>query len=131
MRRTKALLIGINYHQPNPSFNSWGYLSGPHRDVRRMLEFLSLTPWTYDEIRTLTDEADPTKVYRNNIIENLEWLVEGSSPGDSLLLHYSGHGYQRPTRSPTEDDGFDETIVPADCPYPPSRPGSDEDCPVG
>ncbi|KAG8809146.1 Ca(2+)-dependent cysteine protease, partial [Serendipita sp. 401] len=89
------------------------------------------TPWTYDEIRTLTDEADPTKVYRNNIIENLEWLVEGSSPGDSLLLHYSGHGYQRPTRSPTEDDGFDETIVPADCPYPPSRPGSDEDCPVG
>ncbi|KAG8770911.1 Ca(2+)-dependent cysteine protease [Serendipita sp. 397] len=96
-----------------------------------MWKFLSQAEWTYDQVIMLTDETDATKVYRDNIIAHLEWLVKDCQPGDLLLLHYSGHGYQRPTRSPTEDDGFDETIVPADCPYPPPRPGSDEDCPVG
>ena len=27
-----------------------------------------------------------------NIIAAIMWLVEGASPGDSLFLHYSGHG---------------------------------------
>ncbi|KAG8772996.1 Ca(2+)-dependent cysteine protease, partial [Serendipita sp. 398] len=109
MRRTKALLIGINYKPTsNSSFLSWDQLSGSHRDVKNMWKFLSQAEWTYDEVIMLTDETDATKVYRDNIIAHLEWLVKDCQPGDLLLLHYSGHGYQRPTRSPTEDDGFDE-----------------------
>lgn len=46
------------------------------------------------EIRILTDDPSFTDgaPTRHNIIESMRWLVYGAQPGDSLLLHYSGHG---------------------------------------
>lgn len=35
-------------------------------------------------------------------------------PGDSLLLHFSGHGSQRRDTDGDEEDGMDETICPMD-----------------
>jgi len=32
---------------------------------------------------------DPTK---KNILSALKWLVKDAAPGDSLFMHFSGHG---------------------------------------
>jgi metacaspase-1 len=42
------------------------------------------------------------------------WLVQGCLAGDSLVLHYSGHGGQQKDENGDEVDGFDETILPLD-----------------
>lgn len=51
---------------------------------------------------------------RQNMIRWLKWLVQGAMPGDSLFLHFSGHGGQEEDLSGDEEDGFDETICPSD-----------------
>ncbi|CCA70201.1 hypothetical protein PIIN_04140 [Serendipita indica DSM 11827] len=109
---------------------SWVALDGPWRDIESIESYLRKN-CPYREVRKLSDEMEPGQVSRENIITQLKWLVEGAQEGDRLLLHYSGHGYQRPTRSSTEDDFFDETIVPEDCPYPDALDGKvKEECPV-
>ncbi len=39
------------------------------------------------------------------MIAGMKWLVAGAQPGDSLFMHYSGHGGQ------TEDESGDEEDV--------------------
>ncbi|ORZ39357.1 caspase domain-domain-containing protein [Catenaria anguillulae PL171] len=90
----KALLIGINY------VGQRGELRGCHADVNNVKKFLmecygfQETPQT---MVTLTDEPhlrnhqylSPT---RKNILAAMNWLVQGAKPGDSLFVHFSGHG---------------------------------------
>jgi metacaspase-1 len=40
--------------------------------------------------------------------------VAGAQPGDSLFLHYSGHGGQKRDLDGDEEDGMDETLCPCD-----------------
>jgi hypothetical protein len=54
-------------------------------------------------------EADATT---DGIIAALNWLVEGTKPGDVIVFHYSGHGSQLP--SSNEADGYEEIICPVD-----------------
>jgi len=51
---------------------------------------------------------------RRNIIEAMQWLVQGANPNDSLFFHYSGHGGQAADTNGDEEDGTDETIYPVD-----------------
>lgn len=53
---------------------------------------------------------------RDNILAQIAWLVADTKEGDFLIFHYSGHGHQLRTRSPTESDGLDEAIVAMDEP---------------
>ena len=70
-----------------------------------------------DNIRVLTDDPDnspdcmPT---RANIINGFKWLREGCNEGDSLILHYSGHGGSIKDTDGDEEDGMDETLIPVD-----------------
>jgi len=57
-----------------------------------------------------TDHA-PTK---KNILAGFKWLVRNVQPGDSLLLHYSGHGGKVKNTDGTEASGYDQTIIPLD-----------------
>merc|ERR1712129_317916 len=70
-------------------------------------------------IRFLADDqrCPNLRPTRKNIIEGMQWLVEGAQPNDSLFFHYSGHGGQtadRPDLAGDEVDGSDETIFPVD-----------------
>eukprot|EP00672_Neobodo_designis_P013882 CAMPEP_0174856780 /NCGR_PEP_ID=MMETSP1114-20130205/36215_1 /TAXON_ID=312471 /ORGANISM="Neobodo designis, Strain CCAP 1951/1" /LENGTH=370 /DNA_ID=CAMNT_0016091585 /DNA_START=54 /DNA_END=1166 /DNA_ORIENTATION=- len=110
--RTRAVLIGINY------YGQKGELSGCVNDVRQMKNFLVSQGFrdTPDCMQILTDDkslqnAAPTA---GNIIAALQWLVKDAQPGDSLFLHYSGHGGQLPDDNGDEEDGYDETLVPVD-----------------
>jgi hypothetical protein len=86
--RTRALLIGINYT------NSDSPLDGAWNDVDKAKKFAVASGYKEDvsSMRVLRDngsDVSPTKV---NIKKALKWLVNGASKGDSLFLHFSGHG---------------------------------------
>jgi hypothetical protein len=103
----KALLVGINRY-PDPG----NELKGCVNDVRQMAETLkSRYGFPGDgDMRILTDARATTRA----ILDGLAWLTAGTSPGDSLVFHYSGHGSQVP------DLHFDETTDRLDeilCPY--------------
>jgi hypothetical protein len=110
--RTRAVLIGINY------FGQKGELAGCVNDVRMMKNFVVQSGFSDrpEHMQILTDDptfhtALPTA---ENIIKALQWLVRDAQPGDSLFLHYSGHGGQLPDDDGDEADGYDETLIPVD-----------------
>ena len=118
MGRCKAVFIGINY--PGTSAE----LSGCINDVVTMQNIVRAHKMPLDggNCRVLVDDAraykgsvavhdKPTK---RNIMEALRWLADGARPGDTLFLHYSGHGTQMRDQDGDEADGYDEAIVPAD-----------------
>jgi len=103
----KALLVGINRY-PDPRNG----LKGCVNDVRQMADTLkSRYGFPGDgNMRILTDARATTKA----ILDGLAWLTAGTSPGDSLVFHYSGHGSQVPDRNGDETtDRLDEIL----CPY--------------
>ncbi|QDZ18747.1 type I metacaspase [Chloropicon primus] len=69
-----------------------------------------------DQILMLNeDQRNPYQVpTHDNILRAIEWLVSGSSPGDSLVFMYSGHGDQVRDNTGEELDGMCETILPLD-----------------
>ncbi|OQR87666.1 metacaspase Pca1 [Achlya hypogyna] len=106
----KALFIGINY------FNSSAELRGCIKDVDNLSHFVQEKyGFPASSMRKLTDDGAgyglPT---RSNILENMRWLVQDAKAGDSLFLHYSGHGSQQDDKDGDEADGKDETICPVD-----------------
>lgn len=115
--KTRALLIGINYHGTKSQLN------GCINDVNNVYRFLtSKAGYDAREIRVLTDdkyvktELRPT---RANIMAGIRWLLEatkGEDAGSSvkLFLHYSGHGSWVRDTSGDELDRRDETICPVD-----------------
>jgi metacaspase-1 len=61
------------------------------------------------------EDKDPARVpARANLMRALRWLVDGTSAGDSLVFHFSGHGVQRLDRDGDEADGYDEALCPVD-----------------
>ena len=79
------------------------------------MERLLRDTFGFEDITILTDDTK-RKPTRANMISELHSLVEGAAAGDSLFLHYSGHGaYSKDTRPDTDEaDGQDETLVPLD-----------------
>ena len=106
--KNKALLVGINKY-PNPN----NELKGCVNDILDIEHFITETNKVYSKqnIKKLTDKQATKK----EIVTQIKWLVEGAQSGDQLLFHYSGHGAQTPTLSPSlEEDGLDEIICPYD-----------------
>ena len=108
--KRKALLIGINY------FGTQSELRGCINDVRNIKAFLE-QQYKLDEVMVLTDDqtGDPSKMpTRANILNGFRWLNQGAKSGDSLIMHYSGHGGSVRDKDGDEEDGNDETLCPVD-----------------
>lgn len=113
MGRRKSLLIGINY------FGTSHQLKGCINDVQNVRTYLIQArgfPSDPASMLILTDDQQ-NPLYKptgHNMMEAFRWLVSGNQPGDSVFLHYSGHGGQ--VRDPDGDraSGFDDTICPLD-----------------
>ena len=103
----RALLIGID-HYPAPIPE----LGGAAKDVGRMRQVaIDELGFRSEDIQTLTN----AQATRQNILASLQhWLVDGSRPGDLVLLQFSGHGHQIPAQYDDEEGGMAETIVPVD-----------------
>ena len=108
-KRTKALFIGINY--PGSKFA----LSGCINDALAMRTHVT-DVWGFDRsnMKFLADDGKSTKPTRANIIAAMRWLVDGVRPGDSLFLHYSGHGSRTKDLNGDEESGYDSTMCPCD-----------------
>ncbi len=103
---SRALLIGVGaYKYISP-------LTGPANDVVKMKRLLQQElGYQPHQMMTLTDG----KATRQRILAALQaFLVEGTRPGDRVLIYYSGHGSQVRDTSGDEADGRDETLVPVD-----------------
>jgi uncharacterized caspase-like protein len=114
----KALLVGLNRY-PDP-VNS---LRGCLNDVEQIRGLLGSRLRLADRsMVTLTDSEATTRA----IVRQLHWLVDGASPGDVLIFHYSGHGSQVEDRHGDElDDNLDEIICPYDLDW--DDPFTDDD----
>ena len=105
-KRTKALLIGINYVGTSSA------LSGCINDVKNHEAILRKNSVT--NIRILTDNTG-MKPTRKNILDSIDWLVKDSENFDKIYFQYSGHGSnKRDNRNGDEADGRDECLCPLD-----------------
>lgn len=105
-RRQRALLVGINNY-PNQAM----HLDGCLNDVYLVSRMLQESGYDASDIRLLVDE----RATRAQIMDRLQWLVEGARDGDERLFFYSGHGAQIPAYgASSEPDHLDETLVPFD-----------------
>lgn len=100
----RALMIGINYVR-----SPQNRLSGCANDVLRVSAFLGPKV----EKRTLSDDiAGAIWPSRKNIIDALAWLVRDLREGDTVYVHYSGHGGLTVDVSGDEETGRDSCIYP-------------------
>ena len=109
IKTKRALLIGINY------FGQEGELYGCHNDIDNLASHLLSCGFSYfvslkDSKEGITD-VTPT---RANITKYLKKLIKKTGPGDTLYIHYSGHGSYVRDLSGDEVDLRDECICPYD-----------------
>lgn len=98
--RRRALTIGIDAYATQP-------LSGCVADARST--GVALAQMGFD-VQSLFDES----ATRHGIEEAVDRLLVSSKPGDTIVIHYAGHGTQLPDLNQDEGDGFDEAWVPYD-----------------
>ncbi|KAK9817527.1 hypothetical protein WJX74_008370 [Apatococcus lobatus] len=108
----KSLLIGINYTGSQSQLN--GCINDVH-NVQRWLTSVGFPPDPNSMLVLTDDQQDPRlRPTRENMINAFRWLVGGTQPGDSLFLHYSGHGGTVKDVSNDEASGHDSTLIPVD-----------------
>jgi hypothetical protein len=104
----KALLFGLNYvGTPNA-------LNGCINDVLNIQQFLiDKCGYASQDVQLMTD-LTAQKPTRANIQMGLQTLVENAQAGDTLVVHYSGHGARIRDRNRDDSDDVDEVLVPLD-----------------
>ena len=98
----KALILGINDYK---SVNS---LNGCINDVHTMRSLLiDVFKFPEKNVKTLTND----QVVKSDVLEQLDWLFQGTKAGDRVVLHFSGHGSYVDDKDGDEPDGRDELIA--------------------
>jgi hypothetical protein len=110
-----ALLIGINY------FNTPNELAGCLDDIIDVKAFLLTRGFAEQNMVVMMDSPSTDKPVdasfptRENIISAMKLAAKRTVAGDTLYIHYSGHGSTETDRNGDEKDGNDECICPVDC----------------
>jgi len=107
--KKKAVVIGINDYAPAGAGGP--DLNGCVNDARDVANTLVVCGFAPADIRILTNH----NAKKTNIFTYLNWLLDDSASGDSLVFFYSGHGTRVANiGADLEIDGLDEAIVPHD-----------------
>ena len=109
--KLRALIIGIsNYRETN----SWPALPGCQKDVETVQQFLTGPQVALDaaHLRVLAEK----EATRAGIEGAFQQLVSQAQPGETVYIHYSGHGGLVESETLNEPDGLDECLVPIDAP---------------
>jgi metacaspase-1 len=102
----RAVLIGINRYQVPGSD-----LRGCVNDVKNLEQALTTYyGFSAQDITSLTDLQATKKAMQ----AAMKKLITGGKKGDTLLLHYSGHGANVPDDNGDEADHRDEILCPTD-----------------
>jgi len=107
----RAVMIGINYVGDSP-----GELAGCWNDVLNMKKYImDVHGFQEENITVLLDDGEHTEPTYENIINAYKTIVSEAEEGDSIFLHYSGHGTKlRDDDHGEEADGYDEALCPRD-----------------
>ncbi len=100
----RALLIGIG------AYAAQQRLDGPPNDLATMQALATgKMGFAAGNVLVLSD----TEATRSGVLSAFRsWLVDGTAPGDKVLVYFSGHGTQIADRNGDEiDDGMDEALV--------------------
>lgn len=99
----RALIIGIGKYK-----DSRHDLQGIELDMDMMLDVALLMGFKKHQIKRLENEnatdANVRQVFR-------EWIINGTSRDDRVLIYYSGHGSHIPDLNNDEADNRDEVLV--------------------
>lgn len=109
--RRLALLVGIGkYYQQFAA--PWGTLHVQQEISDYAQVLVQDYGFARDDVRILLDEAASKDGIRNA----LRALIDQSAPGDTVVIHFSGHGQRLPddAADPDEPDGLDESLVTYD-----------------
>lgn len=118
----KALVIGIDTYSPPIGSKqaksttrppeAWNDLSGCKNDAEAMKEILvSKFGFATTDVKELYN----TKATRAAILSSLNDLLKSTPENGIAVVYYAGHGSQiRNSMAQNDDDGYNETIVPAD-----------------
>lgn len=99
----RALVIGIGtYEDPE-----WIRIGGD-RDVKMVVEMLKLN--SFHDIVTLEQE----EATQSAIVVEFKALAERCADGDTVYIHFSGHGQRMTDVDGDEEDGWDESWIPYD-----------------
>jgi hypothetical protein len=133
-RNLYALLIGVDYYQPNllPDGGRYPSLAGCVRDISHVETFLKERLELTDEqvIKlTSTDNKDgplePKQRWPTyeNMVDAFQEITRRAKAGDQVYIHYSGHGGRTITAFPEikGDKALDESLVPLDIGSPGAR----------
>ncbi len=114
--RVRCLLIGNNY------VGTSSELLGCYNDVKAIREFVSSQCEKHQK-QALFFVLGDDKIERApdgvgsgaNILKGIAWLLSGAVAGDTLLVHYSGHGVALPALTDSSETfGTDSAWVPVD-----------------
>eukprot|EP01024_Parvocaulis_polyphysoides_P006747 TRINITY_DN11917_c0_g1_i1.p1 TRINITY_DN11917_c0_g1~~TRINITY_DN11917_c0_g1_i1.p1 ORF type:complete len:540 (-),score=66.48 TRINITY_DN11917_c0_g1_i1:305-1924(-) len=108
--RKRALLVGCVYP------GSKAELRGCANDVQAEKEMLQkVFKFTDNEMQIMLD-TDPTteRPTGANLRRRFSQLTRWAGPGDTVYIHFSGHGVQIPCQYDEEEDDLDEALVPSD-----------------
>lgn len=98
----RALIVGVSSY---PAGSGWCHLASDN-DVM----ILRKAFFDFKDIQCLIDEnATKYKIGRA-----FDRLVGETQPGDTVIVHFSGHGQQMKTSNMEERDGLDEAFIPYD-----------------
>jgi Caspase domain len=125
--RLHALLIAADCYLPNrlPE-GSYPNLAGCARDIQLVDDFLRdrlglkkdrlIKLTSTDGGSSVPSEPPERRPTYENIIAAFKSLAQQARAGDSIYIHYSGHGGRTPTLLPQVkgDHGIDEALVPVD-----------------
>ena len=99
----RALVIGIGtYEDP-----AWDRINGD-KDVALVVDVLRRNGYT--SITTLVG----TQATKQAIVGRFERLAEDCEAGDTVYIHFSGHGQRMTDIDGDEEDGWDEAWIPYD-----------------
>ena len=103
-----ALLVGVSGY---PNLPERMRLQGPRNDVLRMRQVLVQRGFREEHIRLLADGvpgAQPPT--RANILQALDQLGAGRGSGDTVFIHFAGHGSRQPA---ADARGWPDADLPA------------------
>ena len=120
-----ALLIGIDFYEPNPYYNS---LQGAVRDIDKVADYLEKSLQIPSErITRLTSPLQETNILADvrsarqempptyqNIVNAFNKVTETAQAKDLVYIHYSGHGGRGKSIFPFKKEEYDESLVPMD-----------------
>lgn len=102
-----ALIVAISEYPKDDAKNQYWKKLSSDNDVRLIKDELQVQHFPENQIQVIQNEQATVKGIQNAF----DKLIAAVSPGDLVMVHFSGHGQQVRDLSGDEEDNYDEAFV--------------------